>query len=165
MQQTPFLLCFSELKDLVEKQSDLILDLNCKLEECSQNLKETNSELENCKLENLTLKVSLAQQNTKFEKIFESLEMEGNSIKNTMSRQKVDIEGLDSRFEKHDEALVNIRELIKEEKNINKSESSNQMNLFKTLDAKVEDNKKSFDEYLASSQVHMANMALALTFE
>ena len=94
MQQTPFLLCFSELKDLVEKQSDLILDLNCKLEECNQNLKETNSELESCKLENINLKVSLAQQNTKFEKIFENLEQEGNSIKNTMSKQKVHIEGL-----------------------------------------------------------------------
>ena len=82
-------LCFSELKELVEKQSDLILDLNCKIEECNQNLKETNSELESVKLENIDLKVSLAQQNTKFENLFENLEQEGNSIKNTMSKQKV----------------------------------------------------------------------------
>ena len=102
----------------MEKQSDLILDLNCKLEECSQNLKETNSELESVKLENINLKVSLAQQNTKFEKIYENLEMEGNSIKNTMSKQKVDIEGLQSRSESQDEALVNIRELIREENKI-----------------------------------------------
>ena len=83
------ILCFSELKELVEKQSDLILDLNCKIEECNQNLKETNSELETVKLENIDLKVSLAQQNTKFENLFENLEQEGNSIKNTMSKQKV----------------------------------------------------------------------------
>ena len=83
------ILCFSELRELVEKQSDLILDLNCKIEECNQNLKETNSELETVKLENIDLKVSLAQQNTKFENLFENLEQEGNSIKNTMSKQKV----------------------------------------------------------------------------
>ena len=137
----------------MEKQSDLILDLNCKLEECSQNLKETNSELESVKLENINLKVSLAQQNTKFEKIYENLEMEGNSIKNTMSKQKVDIEGLQSRSESQDEALVNIRELIREENKISKSESTNQLNILKT---KVEENKKFFDEYLASYQVHMS---------
>ena len=137
----------------MEKQSDLILDLNCKIEESNQNLKETNSELESVKLENINLKVSLAQQNTKFEKIFENLEMEGNSIKNTMSRQKVDIEGLQSRSENHDEAFVNIRELIIEENKINKSESTNQLNILKT---KVEENQKFFDDYLASYQVHTA---------
>ena len=142
----------------MEKQSDLILDLNCKIEECNQNLKETNSELESCKLENINLKVSLAQQNTKFEKIFENLEQEGISIKNTMSKQKVDIEGLQSSYENHDEALVNIRKLIIEENKINKSESTNQINLvFKTIDNKVEENRKFFDESLASHQVHMAH--------
>ena len=129
----------------------MILDLNCKIEDCNQNLKETNSELDSVKLENINLKVSLAQQNTKFEKIFENLEMEGNSIKNTMSKQKVDIEGLQSRYENQEEALVNIRELVIEENKINKSESTNQINIFKT---KVEENKKFFDEYLASYQVH-----------
>ena len=95
----------SELKELVEKQSELILDLNTKIEECHQSQRETSQELEHSKMENVKLKVELSQQNTKFEKMFESLEQEGISIKNTVSKQKVGIEDLISKYEKHDEVL------------------------------------------------------------
>ena len=97
--------------------------MNTKIEECNQNLKETNEDLENCRLENVKLKVELGQQNTKFEKVFESLEQEGISIKNTLSKQKVDIEDLSCKYENHHEVVVNIQELIKEESKINKAGS------------------------------------------
>ena len=79
----------NELKELVEKQSDMILDLNSKIADCSQDLTETKQDLEDYKLENVKLKAELGQQNTKFEKMFESLQQEGISIKNTASKQKV----------------------------------------------------------------------------
>ena len=81
----------SELKDLVEKQSDMILDLNTKIEECNQDLTDTKQDLEDCKTENAKLRGELGQQNTKFVKMFESLEQEGITIKNTASKQKVNI--------------------------------------------------------------------------
>ena len=127
--------------------------MNTKLEECNQNLKETNEDLESCKLENVKLKVELGQQNVKFERVFENLEQEGIFIKNTISKQKVDIEDLNCKCENQDEGLVNIQALIKEESKINKAESTNHTNLYKTLNSKFDENKKLLDERIASDQV------------
>ena len=73
-------------------------------------------------MENVKLKVELSQQNTKFEKMFESLEQEGISIKNTVSKQKVGIKDLISKYEKHDEVLEKIQ--VAPQKNIKMMEIS-----------------------------------------
>ena len=143
----------SELKELLEKQTEMILNIEAKLADYSEHLKVNKTELEKTKWENAKLKEELGHQNAKFEDIFETLQKEDRDIVHSLAKQKVDLEGFLAKLSKQEEMIVQTKtlseklnvnlnctnELLKEEAMQNKDMTANLNNSLKTVDAKVDD--------------------------
>ena len=123
---------FSELKELVEKQTEVMVTLQGKLEECRKDFESTTIELEKTKQENTKLKDDLGKQNIKFEGMFENLQKDDQDIIASITKQKVDIDN-------HQTALKKLMELVCDESNKNKNVTNNVANLTKNMEAKVQD--------------------------
>ena len=83
---------FSELKELLEKQTEMILNIQAKLEEYNEQLKVNKTEMEKTKWENAKLREELGHQNAKFEDVIETLTKEDRDIVHSLAKQKVDFD-------------------------------------------------------------------------
>ena len=122
----------SELKELVEKQTQVIVNMQGKLEECGKNLDSTTSELEKTKLENKRMREELNNQNAKFQDMFGILQQEDKDIVATFLKQKVDIDN-------HRESLKKFMELLCEETEKNKNSINNITNFSQNTSVKVDE--------------------------
>ena len=136
----------SELKELVEKQSEVIVKIQGKLEEFGKNFESTSTDLEETKLENKKLKEELHSQDAKFEDMCEMLQQEDKDILCSLMKQKVDIDS-------HEEAFKRFRELLCEEENKNKILTNNLTNFSQNINGKVDDVSSKI-ENIALTQVH-----------
>ena len=116
----------------MEKQTEAMVTLQGKLEECRKDFKSTSIELEKTKQENTKLKDDLGKQNMKFQDMFDSLQKDNKDIIASITKQKVDIDN-------HQTALKNMMELVCDESNKNKNVTNNLANLSKNMEAKVQD--------------------------
>ena len=140
----------SELKELVETQTEVIVDIQGKLEECGRNLNSTTIDLEKTKNENKKIKEELHNQNNKFQSMYDILQQEDKDIIKGLTKHKVDIDN-------HQEALKNVMELICEESNKNKNIVNNITNLSKNTDVKIEELISNIKTEQASLQVKHVN--------
>ena len=140
----------SELKELVEKQTEVIVNIQGKLEECGKNLNSTTIDLEKTKVENKKIKEELHNQNNKFQSMYDMLQQEDRDIIKSLDKHKVDIDN-------HQEALKNVMELICEESNKNKNIVNNITNLSKNTDVKIEELISNIKTEQASLQVKHVN--------
>ena len=143
----------SELKELVETQTEVIVDIQGKLEECGRNLNSTTIDLEKTKNENKKIKEELHNQNNKFQSMYDILQQEDKDIIKGLTKHKVDIDN-------HQEALKNVMELICEESNKNKNVANNIMNLSKNTEAKIEELKSNIKIEQASLQVKLITILI-----
>ena len=160
---------FSELKELLEKQTEMILNIQAKLEEYSEQLKLNKTELEKSKWENAKLREELGHQNAKFEDVFETLQKEDRDIVHSLAKQKVDFDGFLAKLSNQEEVLdqtkilseklnVNLNsmnELVKEEASQNKNVTANLNNSIKTVDAKLDDVNNKLVEIIAKAQTEL----------
>ena len=126
------LILSSELKELVEKQTQVIVNMQGKLEECGKNLDSTTSDLEKTKLENKRMREELNNQNAKFQDMFGILQQEDKDIVATFLKQKVDIDN-------HRESLKKFMELLCEETEKNKNSINNITNFSQNTSVKVDE--------------------------
>ena len=126
------LILSSELKELVEKQTQVIVNMQGKLEECGKNLDSTTSDLEKTKLENKRMREELNNQNAKFQDMFGILQQEDKDIVATFLKQKVDIDN-------HRESLKKFMELLCEETEKNKNSINNVTNFSQNTSVKVDE--------------------------
>ena len=130
----------------MEKQSDVIVKMQEKLDEFSKNCDLTSTNLEKTKLENKKLKEELNNQNAKFQDMFDILQQEDKDILCSLVKQKVDIDS-------HQEALKRVMELLCEEGNKNINLSNNFTNFSKNVDGKVDELNFNIEQ-VSSMQVH-----------
>ena len=120
------------MKELVEKQTQVIVNMQEKLEECGKNLDTTTSDLEKTKLENKRMREELNNQNAKFQDMFGILQQEDKDIVATFLKQKVDIDN-------HRESLKKFMELLCEETEKNKNSINNITNFSQNTSVKVDE--------------------------
>ena len=159
----------SELKELLEKQTEMILNIEAKLVDYSEHLKVNKTELEKTKWENAKLREELGHQNAKFEDIFETLQKEDRDIVHSLAKQKVDFDGFVAKLSNQEEVLsqtkvlfekLNVKlnctnELLKEEATQNKDITANLNNSLKTVNAKVDDVNNNILEIIGKAKTEL----------